>query len=91
MYYVFPREYYVFPGEYAVFPREYCISERRTPVPQSGTGVRPPDSMIFRWNIMESGPDPDGQGLPLGFWAGLQEFFGILRNLPEFRRREIGP
>ena len=33
---------------------------------------------------MESDPDPDGQGLPLGFWAGLQEFFNILQNSSEF-------
>ncbi len=33
---------------------------------------------------MESDPDPDGQGLPLGFLAGLQEFFNILHNASEF-------
>ena len=40
---------------------------------------------------MESGPDPDGQGLPLGFWAPPQEFFNILQNFQEIRRRKIGP
>ena len=40
---------------------------------------------------MESGPDPGGQGLPLGIWAGLQEFFNILRNFQRIRRREIDP
>ena len=39
--------------------------------------------MVFHWNTTGSGPDPGGQGLPLGIWAGLQEFFNICEIFKE--------